>query len=127
MDEDDETSSHEEAPALPSGVLRTSTGWAGEELELRHGMEERSKEGFAAVDLEQFRNREVGKGYQARGVVRQQTLGRDVIVRDMTSGQIVQQKESKRQKRERYLQCAAIREFRKELEEILSSETRPSK
>ena len=50
-------------------------GWAGDELEMQHQMEHLSnnntKNATAAVDLSQFRNEEVGVGYQAKGVIRQ--------------------------------------------------------
>ena len=49
--------------------------WQGEEIELDHRDRDESSTGAAAivtaVDLNQFRNTEVGKGYQAKHVVRQ--------------------------------------------------------
>ncbi len=64
-------------------------GWAGEEMEMAHQREkirETSTENgsgseptkgasakYSTVNLDQFRNREVGQGYQARGVIRQRT------------------------------------------------------
>ena len=52
-------------------------GWAGDELEMQHQMKQlrdidcNAKNTTTAVDLSQFRNEEVGVGYQARGVIRQ--------------------------------------------------------
>lgn len=51
--------------------------WEGDDLERDRDREHReathSGQGAVAVDLEQFRNYQVGTGYQARGVVRQRT------------------------------------------------------
>ena len=149
-------------PALPAGVLRSSTAW-GDDLEMKH-KRERIRQGqdagdgadqHAAVDINQFRNVEVGRGYQARHVVRQKTGNEDVgggmKVRDMTGGASVKErttsdrtdnkptketdKSSKRSKKhkektdatdkrnmaDQYLKCKGVREFRLELEKILSS------
>ena len=150
-------------PALPAGVLRSSTAW-GDDLELKH-KRERIRQGqdggngadqHAAVDINQFRNVEVGIGYQARHVVRQKTgneeVGGGMKVRDMTGGASGKErtksdrtdnkptketdKSSKRSKKhkdtcktdadkqnvaDQYLKCKGVREFRLELETILSS------
>lgn len=64
---------------------RAKKGWAGEEMEMNHQrdylkQQTKSISGgaaaptFAAVDLNQFRNTEVGHGYQAKGVVRQKSM-----------------------------------------------------
>lgn len=82
--------SSDAGPALPAGVLKTRTAWAGDQLEMdrtreqiRRGADDKI---HAAVDISQFQNKEVGSGYQARHVVRQKTgSGTDgVKVRDMT-------------------------------------------
>ncbi len=149
-------------PALPAGVLRSSTAW-GDDLELKH-KRERIRQGqdggdgagqHAAVDINQFRNVEVGSGYQARHVVRQKTgneeVGGGMKVRDMTGGSSVKertksdrtdkkptketdkssQKRSKTHKdktdtdkqnmADQYLKCKGVRDFRLELEKMLSS------
>jgi hypothetical protein len=124
----------------------TKTGWAGEEMEIAHQRGDSSssrKEKYQTVNLEQFRNNEVGNGYQARGVVRQKTgeMGSKMNIIDMTKKQPQSDgsnddKEAKkrRSKRQRisgqkdenmgsidiFLQCQALRDFRKELEKILS-------
>ena len=50
-------------------------GWQGEELEMNHKREQNpsSLNSYAAVDITQFQNTEVGKGYQASHVVRQKS------------------------------------------------------
>lgn len=68
-------------------TARQKKGWAGDEMEMNHQRECYSKErnnksisgtatSFTAVDLSQFRNTEVGHGYQAKGVVRQRSVTR---------------------------------------------------
>jgi len=157
-------------PALPAGVLKSSTTW-GDDLEMKHKRERirQGQDGAAAaaehtaVDINQFRNVEVGSGYQARHVVRQRTAnegsgGDGMKVRDMTRGASGTEAERSRcsdrdsggkEKRkekdsndadksskgsrkhksdkgeqnaaDRYLNCEGVREFRLELEKILSS------
>ena len=158
-------------PALPAGVLKSSTAW-GDDFELQH-KRERIRKGqdvaaaaeHTAVDINQFRNVEVGSGYQARHVVRQRTgnegdsSGAGMKVRDMTGGVSAAEarstsdrcdgkgrekrkdkdakakssdKSSKRSRKnkaekdeqnitDQYLKCKGVREFRLELEKILSS------
>lgn len=139
---DDSTS----GPRVPRGVLQTTRkGWKGEELELEHHKEAsgRDHSSSAAVDLNQFRNTEVGKGYQAKHVVRQST-GRssDVTIKDMTkvssdadkreTSSAPDKKKRKRGKSDKrndrtslgekrlqkYLECEGLRAFRKELEKF---------
>jgi hypothetical protein len=80
--EDDEDGDGAGGPALPRGVLRpkmvrkgVTSAWAGEEMELEHQRQQPSdkKQTYAAVDITQFQNTVVGKGYQAKHVVRQRT------------------------------------------------------
>ena len=60
---------------------RVKKGWAGEEMEMSHRREQlrntdhtrTSAQQYGTVNLEQFQNKEVGHGYQARGVIRQRT------------------------------------------------------
>lgn len=119
--------------------MRTSKrGWAGEELEISHRNEQKPKDDYAAVNIKQFQNTEVGAGYQARGVVRQKTAGGEAPqsqhVRDMThavtgdSSERKRPKEAKekgtttkRKRLEEYMKCDGIREFRKEIEHLLAS------
>jgi hypothetical protein len=125
-------------------------GWEGEEMEIAHQREERlrgagsrsGKEKYQTVNLDQFRNDEVGVGFQARGVQRQKTGMDDRIkIIDMTKNDSPHQSdesrdnEAKRKKTrhrkngsqedgedsiQKYLQCQALRDFRKEIEKILS-------
>lgn len=73
----DPGSSSDDEPRLPPSVLNSERrGWAGRDLELEHQRQSLADNGekksqIAAVDLSQFRNEEVGKGYQAKHVVRQ--------------------------------------------------------
>jgi hypothetical protein len=92
------------------------------------------------VDLSQFRNEEVGKGYQAKHVVRQKegksSAGGDVV--DMSGGKFSKvegdrtkkrsnddnTKHSKRQatdseRLDAYLNCKGMRDFRREIDKIL--------
>lgn len=77
--------------SLPRGVIKSRRGgWEGEELEIEHsrkqqqqhssdeddggdGGSSKKKTQHVAVDLNQFRNTEVGKGYQAKHVIRQRS------------------------------------------------------
>ena len=102
------------------------------------------KEKYQTVNLDQFRNNEVGYGYQARGVVRQRIGGTDSAMKivDMSKKQtksdssddddMMRDKRERRKLRkssvedkevsssDKYLQCKALRDFRKEIEKILS-------
>ena len=116
-------------------------GWGGEELEMNHSREqlrEGTSTNYTAVDLKQFHNTIVGVGYQAKGVIRQKyQLQEAVQVHDMRAdqkplgspsepskrkGNNTQTKRSKLQRQERFIQCAGLREFRRQLEEILTSD-----
>ena len=90
-------------------------------------------EEHAAVDLSQFRNTVVGKGYQAKHVVRQKqgAAQAKVTIIDKTKPSEKQKptptKKDKSSKKKvdprvaRYLQVAGLRQFRKELESIVQS------
>mmetsp|Transcript_15356 Transcript_15356/g.28923 ORF Transcript_15356/g.28923 Transcript_15356/m.28923 type:complete len:179 (+) Transcript_15356:585-1121(+) len=158
--------------------------WAGEEMEMEHQREEflrrltqeqqqqhvgrEQEKYYHAVNLEQFRNHQVGSGYQAIGVIRQRTahdvnidildmskkpeklesrgnhkddndVDHDDDSTDVSSSRRKKKlkrhktkrrrKEGKKEKQksnhdteeiEKYLKCKGIRDFRKELEKILS-------
>ena len=137
---------------LPAGVV-SHKGWGGEELELYHQMQNRSASGegkakASFVDLDQFRNTDVNKGYQAKHVIRQQTAGdggdsggrvQDVAMRTLpssrersgtttttatTTARGASEKSGRKQaetadeKVDRYLKSAPMREFRRQLEEM---------
>lgn len=120
-----------------------SKGWAGEELEIEHRREQLRNNEFQShttVDLGQFQNKEVGVGYQSRGVIRQRGAdGPQMKIIDMTKkvGQddqetgSVESSSKKKRKREKkskkkakddllkmFLECKALRDFRKEIEKI---------
>lgn len=135
----DDDSSQEGGPAIPSGVLRTSKkGWAGEELEIEHRNQHADDEDdYAAVNIKQFQNTQVGVGYQARGVIRQKTASEtQQDVRDMSASKTQSQvgkkqpetkvvgNSSMRKDLDEYLSCDGIREFRKEIEQLLTSESK---
>jgi hypothetical protein len=124
-------------PALPRGVLKARAGWKGDDMEMEHQMRETDKSGTSvAVDLQQFRNEEVGVGYQAKHVVRQrsgQTPEQKIHDMSKASNEDSQSKKKKKRKHEekpeakedpaervrKYLQSEGLRRFRKELEKIV--------
>ena len=91
---------------IPKGVLKRG-GWTDtNNLELEHKREKiregDKKQSAVAVDLNQFRNEEVGKGYQAKGVVRQRGSTNETSrVVDMSGGSFSKQggDSSKKKKR----------------------------
>lgn len=124
-------------------------GWEGQEMELEHAQEIRKRvksdeSAVVAVDLEQFRNYQVGKGYQAKFVVRQRLAEGDKETqtfefhRKTTDEEgIRSRKDVKDRKREpkkksevhrkagienvsawKYLECEGFRNFLKGLAEI---------
>lgn len=139
----------------PSRQQKKYRGWQGEDMEMDHQRETSSsitagtmdKNAVTAVDLNQFRNTEVGKGYQARHVVRQKTAAATTTTDLRTGGDVSAKKKmeegipdttrkkkarleansSSRQKqdekldRDKLLKNAGLRTFRKEIESILSS------
>ncbi len=107
---------------------RNRGGW-GEAMELAH---QRSNDAgassVAAVDLNQFRNTEVGTGYQAKHVVRQKTAEPTVtktrIVNSNFQSGADRNSESSQAKAietDELLRNDGLRAFRKEIESILSS------
>ena len=84
----------------------------------------RSSKRACIVDLDQFRNREVGEGFQADHVVRQSTGRVGVTVLDYSAGAKSaavapnKRKESPGERRLHYLQCRGMRELRKEIDRI---------
>lgn len=130
-------------PALPRGVLKARAGWKGDDMEMEHQRETMMRETdnsktSVAVDLQQFRNEEVGVGYQAKHVVRQRSEKTpEVKIHDMSTGRASnedsQSKKKKKRKHEeksevkedpaervrKYLQSEGLRRFRKELEKIV--------
>jgi hypothetical protein len=121
-------------PEPPRGVTKRRRGWEGEEMEMVHQTEafrEDKGKASAAVDISQFQNHEVGKGYQAKHVVRQKTgEAPSVKIKDMSGGNNGADSKAKAPKRSAneireirasYMKSAGLREFRKEIEKILSS------
>jgi hypothetical protein len=134
------SSSH---PAMAAAVRQKRKGWQGEELELQHDREKmaqsqgtsttRAAATTAAVDLNQFRNVEVGQGYQAKHVVRQRTVVSSSTAVTAPVGLTVKQDDkggdefifstaaSSTPSKEQFLHNSGLREFRKEIEKILNS------
>ena len=150
MNSGDDSSDNDMGPNLPAGVLRKRGGWEDTlGFEIQHQREKFSREGSdekvsAAVDLSQFRNEEVGKGYQAKHVVRQKGAENAATgVLDMSGGTEFSKNEreggSSLKKRNRdddgeedgdrkrppdtplqsYLKCKGMRDFVKEIDSIL--------
>jgi hypothetical protein len=125
--------SEESIHNLPKGVMgKRRRGWEGESMEMSHQMESGDKaKNSAGVDISQFRNFEVGKGYQAKHVIRQRTGESSqpaMEIKDMTgSKEAVEEKEAKisvetlEDIRKSYIKSSGLREFRKEIEKILNS------
>jgi len=117
-------------PSLPAGVLRSRGGWAGDSLEIDHQREALQNSGnnkatHAAVDLSQFRNEEVGKGYQAKHVIRQAaaTSKASGIV-DMSKNEKDESKSKPKETAattETYLACRGMRNFIHEIDKILEN------
>jgi len=71
------SSSEDEAARF---IPKSAKGWQGGDLELDHAreaFEQHKSKTVAAVDISQFQNTEIGKGYQAKHVVRQRGAGLD--------------------------------------------------
>ena len=117
--------------ALPAMIAaRKKSGWQGEELELQHKMSNSTSNTAAAVDLSQFRNTEVGVGYQAKHVVRQRTgvekvENDDVMQAIQDTNQRAATKSSQTTKQaattSEMLGNKGLRDFRKEIESILNN------
>jgi LPS O-antigen subunit length determinant protein (WzzB/FepE family) len=130
-------------PALPRGVLKARSGWKGDDLELQHQREVMNRDDgpseSAAVNLNQFRNEEVGEGYQAKHVIRQRSgQHSEIKIRDMSRANENEKDKKKSKKRKKhsstdaapetkedpkervrkYLQCDGLLQFRRELEKI---------
>mmetsp|Transcript_1797 Transcript_1797/g.2588 ORF Transcript_1797/g.2588 Transcript_1797/m.2588 type:complete len:164 (+) Transcript_1797:139-630(+) len=148
---------------LHENVAKRKNVWAGEEMEMKHQLQwskEKAKsakgnEDYATVDLSQFRNTEVGVGYQAKGVVRQrsgyeesnisktkrkETLPPQIPKADNALEQNIRQQPFKNDSERiqekdmtntsassnkapefnKFLQSKGIRDFRREIEKILS-------
>jgi hypothetical protein len=131
---------------IPKGVIRRKGGWEGDELEWdRSRTSTIDLNASAAVDLKQFRNEEVGKGYQAKHVIRQPSISQDQKLRteDMSKTTLEttkacgskkrKSKESERRKSDqdqhqrdqfsaklaKYISCEAFCKFRQEIEKMV--------
>ena len=125
-------SSHPARRSEFGGKNETKRGW-GESMELAHQQDNKhtksnnSMSSVVAVDLGQFRNTEVGKGYQAKHVVRQKmatttktktrTVNDDFNVRKRLQSETATTPIDTNE----LLKNDGLRAFRKEIESILSS------
>ena len=137
-----ENGDHDDGNLLPSVPVAYSTkrrGWDGDHLELSR--EQPSVEDLAshtAVNLGQFRNEQIGIGYQAKHVVRQRSVPDTLVdINDMTQKTTINPTIGTKRKHEKldkvdtglkpvnrlqqYLNCKGMRQFRKELTSIESS------
>ena len=134
MNSGDNSSDDDLGPSVPTGVLRSRGGWDDKfNLEIEHTKEkmnaDNDKKISAAVDLSQFRNEEVGKGYKAKHVVRQkEAISHATKVVDMSKqkeGRTADSSKSKKRSRDEespvqsYLKCQGMRDFIKETHKIL--------
>lgn len=106
---------------------RNRGGW-GEAMELAHQRtNDASATSVVAVDLDQFRNTEVGTGYQAKHVVRQKTAASTTTKTKIVNSNFQnaadrgKSSEDKSIEKEELLRNDGLRAFRKEIESILSS------
>lgn len=121
-------------------------GWEGDEMELQHARDHKNTiiasdvkndKKNVAVNIQEFYNNEVGKGYQAKHVIRQRYIGRGgdqnyppANITDMSkpptttkSDSLVDQKAKDQNHKkidalDTYLNNKRLRVFRKELEKI---------
>lgn len=114
------------------GFSKARRGWEGDHLELERERPIDGGASFAAVELEQFRNHQIGIGYQATHVIRQKSvLNSSVVIQNMTVGAAEETGLGAKKKRkgepmqksrlQQYLQNDGLRKFRKELSSIESS------
>lgn len=122
---------------IPAGVLRKRKGWAGDELEMSRTLAMKKKDdedGEAEKPLtlkDGFQNKEVGQGYQHRGVMRQKDsragVGKILDMRGGGRGGGEEPKKKKKQRGEggggdvrgRILASREMREFKKNIKQML--------
>ena len=131
-------------------IPKSNRGWQGGDLELEHQREsflEHKEKVSAAVDIGQFQNHEVGKGYQAKHVVRQKHAAAassdnnhinnnlDATTKTTTQSATAMQGSKRKKEAEtsafvpdnprtrlkKYLAAPGMVAFRRELEDILKS------
>lgn len=124
-----EDQGYDDEGEMPRGVSSRRKGWQGEELEMQHQREAARSEKqkvSAAVDIKQFQNTVVGEGYQAKHVIRQPSTSNSAAnVRDMTGGKFAESTNETKPltttDRAEYIKNSGLRDFRREIETILSS------
>lgn len=121
----------------PSAYSNKRRGWDGDHLELNRQQPTEDLASHVAVDLSQFRNDQIGVGYQAKHVIRQRHVPNASV--DMTLDTTTNNTTHEKRKHEelgkvdaksksitgsriqKYLKCDGLRQFRKELASIESS------
>ena len=114
-------------------------GWDGDHLELNREQPNENLALHVAVNLGQFRNEQIGVGYQAKHVIRQPYVPDTSVVvhgttQDSTSNDQAQAKRNNENlladstkpkpmtnRLQKYLECEKLRHFRKQLASIESS------
>jgi len=108
-----------------------SATWIFEEHQ-REALQQQSGSGakstHAAVDLQQFRNDEVGKGYQAKHVVRQKGVpskASGIVDMSQRKDESMETQTARSNAesitKESYLQCRGMRNFMREVDKILDN------
>lgn len=120
----------ERGPEIPHGMHQSrKRGWGGGDMEIQHQRESSRKDKqkhVAAVEVGQFQNTVVGEGYQAKHVIRQPSKQATVAkLVDMTGGRTFHDDSKKSNLKSRfdkstYIESKGLRDFRKEIERILS-------
>ena len=121
----------------PSAYLNKRRGWDGDHLELNRQQSKEDLASHVAVDLSQFRNEQIGVGYQAKHVIRQLYVPNDSVemALDTTANNTTHEKRKHEElgkvdaksksitgtRIQKYLKCNGLRKFRKELASIESS------
>jgi hypothetical protein len=123
---------------LKSVERSSKRSWDGYHLEYERERTFNNTSSHVAVDLEQFRNQQIGVGYQAKHVVRQRSApASSIATHDMTiesarmlnskriklnkSDKKIEKDQSTESRLQKYLLCEGLRKFRKELDLIEST------
>ena len=123
--------------SVPLEYSNKRRGWDGDHLELNRQQPTEDLATHVAVDLGQFRNEQIGVGYQAKHVIRQRYVPNAPVVIDDTTQVTANSRTLEKRVHEalgkvdtksksiarihKYLKCNGLRKFRKELASIESS------
>ena len=126
---DDEDNCGKGSLGMKVGYSRTQRGWAGSNIELQRDDDIQEFKANAAVDLNQFRNTQIGVGYQAKHVVRQRSNPKPtMVVTDLRSNlkkrksdEVHENDNIQLARLRHYLNNVGLRNFRRELASIEES------